>query len=334
MIVLGIESSCDETAASVCRDGEILSSVVWSQEVHDAYGGVVPELASREHDSRIYGVVEKSLKIAKITFNDLNSIAVTYGPGLLGSLIVGLNFAKGLSVGLNLPFIGINHLEGHLYSSFISGRKINFPFICFLVTGGHTQIWEVKGFDDYILHSTSVDDAAGEAFDKGARILGLGYPGGPEIEKKAKNGNPSFLKFTIPIVKNNPYNFSFSGIKTAILYKTQVMSENEIKLNLHHIASSYQEVIIDTLLDRLNKVIKLTGLSDVSITGGVAANKRFRHKVGMLEEKKILKCCFPDIKYCTDNAAMIAKVGFYKQSLGINSSLTLQATPNLRLDES
>ena len=332
MIVLGIESSCDETAASICRDGKILSSVVWSQEIHDNYGGVVPELASREHDSRIYDVVKKSLNIAKISFNDLDSIAVTYGPGLLGSLIVGLNFAKGLSIGLDIPFVGINHLEGHLYSSFISGEKINFPFNCFLVTGGHTQIWEVRDFDDYILHSTSVDDAAGEAFDKGARMLGLGYPGGPEIERKAKGGDPKFLNFTIPNVKKNPLDFSFSGIKTAILYKIQAMNETDIKNNLHHIASSYQEVIIDTLLDRLNKVIKLTGLPDVSITGGVAANKRFRHKVLMLEKKNNFKCYFPDIKYCTDNAAMIAKIGFHKLSLGLHSELSLQAMPNLRLD--
>jgi len=331
MVVLGIESSCDETAAAICSDGGIISNIVRSQEIHNDYGGVVPELASREHDYNISHIVQKSLDSANITFNDIDSIAVTYGPGLLGSLIVGLNYAKGLSVGLNIPFIGINHLEGHLFSSFISGDKIDYPFLCFLVTGGHTQIWEVKSFGEYILRSTSVDDAAGEAFDKGARILGLGYPGGPEIEKHSMGGDVTFIKFTIPKVKSNQLNFSFSGIKTAILYKIQSMEKKDISDNFNDICASYQEVIIDTLLDRLEKNVELTKLKNISITGGVAANKRFRQKIEFIEKENNLKCYFPELKYCTDNAAMIAKVGYYKNKYGIKSSLDLQACPNLSL---
>ena len=331
MVVLGIESSCDETAAAICSDGNIISNIVRSQEIHNDYGGVVPELASREHDYNVNHIVQKALDSANLSFNDIDSIAVTYGPGLLGSLIVGLNYAKGLAVGLGIPFIGINHLEGHLFSSFISGDEIDYPFLCFLVTGGHTQIWEVKSFGEYILLSTSVDDAAGEAFDKGARILDLGYPGGPEIEKHSIGGDPTFIKFTIPKVKSNPLNFSFSGIKTAILYKIQSMEKKEISDNFNHICASYQEVIIDTLLDRLEKNIKLTKLNKISITGGVAANKRFRKKVEFIEKENNLKCYFPELKYCTDNAAMIAKVGYYKSKNGIASSLDLQACPNLRL---
>ena len=331
MVVLGIESSCDETAAAICSNGNIISNIVRSQEIHNDYGGVVPELASREHDYNINQIVQKSLDVAKLSFSDIDSIAVTYGPGLLGSLIVGLNYAKGLAVGLGIPFIGINHLEGHLFSSFISGDEIDYPFLCFLVTGGHTQIWEVKSFGEYVLHSTSVDDAAGEAFDKGARILGLGYPGGPEIEKKAMGGDPNFIQFTIPKVKSNQLNFSFSGIKTAILYKIKSMKKKDIKNSFNDICASYQEVIIDTLIDRLKKNINLTRLKKISITGGVAANKRFRQKIEYIEKENNLKCYFPELKYCTDNAAMIAKVGYYKSKYGIENSLNLQASPNLRL---
>ena len=240
MVILGIESSCDETASAVCKNGEIISSIVQTQQIHSQYGGVVPEIASREHDSKINYIVHQALKKSKCTFLDIDAIAVTYGAGLLGSLLVGLNYSKGLSIGLDIPFIGVNHLEGHLYASFISCPELQYPFISMLVTGGHTQIWEVRKAGEYILHATTVDDAAGEAFDKGARILGLGYPGGPEIEKYAKKGDPLSYPFTIPKIKNHPLNFSFSGIKTALLYKIRGMPENELENNLPNIAASKQ----------------------------------------------------------------------------------------------
>ena len=333
MIILGIESSCDETAAAVCINGKIISSIAQSQEIHSQFGGVVPEIASREHDSQINYIVHRALEDAECTFKDINSIAVTYGAGLLGSLLVGLNYAKGLAIGLNIPFIGVNHLEGHLYASFIPSSDLKYPYICLLVTGGHTQIWEVRKAGVYILHSTTVDDAAGEAFDKGARILGLGYPGGPEIEKIAEKGDPFSYPFTIPKIKNYPLNYSFSGLKTAILYKTREMSEDEREKNLANIAASYQEVIIETLLDRLKKVIHKTGISNISITGGVSANIRFREKASILSRNYNTQLYFPPIEYCTDNAAMIAMVGYQQIKVGCQSPWNLEAKPNLALDE-
>ena len=333
MVILGIESSCDETAAAICKNGNILSNIIRSQEIHGQHGGVVPEIASREHDSQINYIVHRALEEGESTFNDIHSIAVTYGPGLLGSLLVGLNYAKGLSVGLKVPFIGVNHLEGHLYASFISYPNLQYPYISLLVTGGHTQIWEVRNAGDYALHATTVDDAAGEAFDKGARILGLGYPGGPEIEKAAEKGDSSSYPFKIPNIKNHPLNFSFSGLKTAIFYKIREMSEDEREKNLSNIAASYQEAIIDSLLDRLIKVIHQTNISTVSITGGVAANKRFREKAGILSRSYNVKIYFPPLEYCTDNAAMIAIAGYQWLKSGYHSSLNLEAKPNLALDD-
>ena len=333
MRILAIETSCDETAAAVCNNGEIVSSIVQSQKIHSTYGGVVPEIASREHDAYINDIVHRALKSADCTFKDINFIAVTYGAGLLGSLLVGLNYAKGLSIGLKIPFLGVNHLEGHLCASYISCQDLQYPYICLLVTGGHTQIWEVNNAGNYILHATTVDDAAGEAFDKGARILGLDYPGGPEIEKAAENGDPFSYHFSIPQIKSNPLNFSFSGLKTAIFYKTQKMEENERLENISNIAASYQEVIIDTLLDRLTKVIHNTGIYSVSITGGVASNKRFRSKARNLLSNYKGKLFFPPLEYCTDNAAMIAIAGYKQLQAGHYSSLNLEANPNLALDD-
>ena len=333
MIVLGIESSCDDTAAAICKNGKIVSSIVQTQKIHSQYGGVVPEIASREHDAQINYIVNRALKDGKCTFKDIDSIAVTYGAGLLGALLVGLNYAKGLAIGLKIPFIGVNHLEGHLYASFISYPDLEYPYICLLVTGGHTQIWEVRKAGDYTLHATTVDDAAGEAFDKGARILGLDYPGGPEIENAAKKGDPLSYQFTIPQIKCHPINFSFSGLKTAILYKTRKMTKDELEKNLADIAASYQEVIIETLLNRLKKVIHQTGISNISITGGVAANNRFREKASILSRSYNAKLYFPPLEYCTDNAAMIALAGYQQLNEDNKSPMNLEAKPNLALDE-
>ena len=232
MVILGIESSCDETAAAVCMDGKILSNVVLSQEVHQQYGGVVPEIASREHEAQIIHIVQAALDQTDYQLQDINAIAVTYGAGLLGALLVGLNFAKGLAIGLKIPFIGVNHLEGHLFANLIDSPQLKYPFICLLVTGGHTQIWEVQSSGDYVQHSTTIDDAAGEAFDKGARILGLGYPGGPEIEILAQDGKLNSFYFPIPEIKLNPQNFSFSGLKTALLYKCRSLSKKVLNAKI------------------------------------------------------------------------------------------------------
>ena len=333
MLILGIESSCDETAGAICNDGEIISNVVLSQIIHKQFGGVIPEIASREHDSQITTIIHKALEKANISLSDIEAIAVTFGAGLMGALLVGLNFAKGLSIALKIPYIGVNHLEGHLYASFISYPQMKYPYLCLLVTGGHTQIWEVQFPGEYILHSTTVDDAAGEAFDKGACILGLTYPGGPEIEKMAQNGDPEKYNFPIPKVKSNPLNFSFSGLKTALLYKIREMSNNDIEDNKCNIAASYQEAIIKSLLQRLTQVISLTGIKQISIVGGVAANKRFRKLSEKLKDDLITEIYFPTSEYCTDNAAMIAIAGYEKLKKGIYSPLSLKANPNLPLND-
>ena len=333
MLILGIESSCDETAGAICNDGEIISNVVLSQIIHKQFGGVIPEIASREHDSQITNIINKTLDKANISLSDIEAIAVTFGAGLMGALLVGLNFAKGLSIALKIPYIGVNHLEGHLYASFISYPKMKYPYLCLLVTGGHTQIWEVQSPGEYILHSTTVDDAAGEAFDKGACILGLTYPGGPEIEKMAQNGDPEKYNFPIPKVKSNPLNFSFSGLKTALLYKIREMPNNDIEDNKCNIAASYQEAIIKSLLQRLTKVISLTGIKQISIVGGVASNKRFRKLSEKLKDDLITEIYFPTSEYCTDNAAMIAIAGYEKLKKGIYSPLSLKANPNLPLND-
>ena len=322
MIILGIETSCDETSASVLKDGKILTNVVNTQLIHSKYGGVVPSLASKNHEKLINHIVDKAVNDSKIKLSDIDGIAVTQGPGLIGSLMVGLNYAKGLSVGLGIPIIGVSHLEGHLFSGLID-NSIDFPYICLLVSGGHTQIWQVSGFNNYKILSTTVDDAAGEAFDKGARILGLKYPGGPEIEKAAKNGNVKKYHFTIPYVKSNPLNFSFSGMKTALLYLTNKFTQNDLNKELANIAASYQESIIDSLLNKLSSVLDIYKSSNVLIAGGVSANKRFRTKSNKLEEDKNIKIHFPDFKYCTDNAAMIAMVGYKKMLIDDISDLNM-----------
>ena len=333
MIILGIETSCDETSAAIISDGKLLSNIVSTQEIHNKYGGVIPEVASREHEKNITFIVECALKKASITKNDIDAISFTKGPGLMGALLVGLNFAKGMSLGLGIPIIGVNHMEGHLYANLIDSSKLKFPFLCLLVSGGHTQLWHIREFGNYKLLGQTRDDAAGEAFDKGARILGMRYPGGPEIEKAAVNGNRNNYTFTIPKTKTSELDFSFSGIKTALLYTVQKLNEVQIKENTHHLAASYQEIIVDTLLDRLKKAISSTGLIQVAIAGGVAANKRFREKTNELKRDLNIDIFFPSIEFCTDNAAMIAMAGYKRLLNGEISALNSKAIPNLPMDE-
>jgi len=331
MNILGIETSCDETSAAIIKDGLLLSNIVYSQKIHIKYGGVVPEYASREHEKNLINTINESLNVAKIRMIDLDAIAVTYGPGLMGSLLVGLNMAKGLSIGLDIPFVGINHMEGHLFANLLGKDKIDYPYICLLVSGGHTQIWVVSQ-NKYDLISDSIDDAAGEAFDKGAKILGLEYPGGPEIERVSRSGNPRKYNFPRPEVKKSKFSFSFSGLKTSLLYKCKSMEEEEIKESIADLSASYQEAIVDTLINKLELVINKTQINRVSIAGGVAANKRFREKADLLIKKHDnLSVVFPSIEFCTDNAAMIAIAGYYKILDNKLSNYDLTAIPNLSL---
>jgi N6-L-threonylcarbamoyladenine synthase len=325
LIVLGIETSCDETATAVCRDGVIISSHIRSQSIHEKYGGVIPEIASREHEKFLNEMVSNTLNDGGISKEELEGIAVTQGPGLSGTLITGVCFAKGLALGLALPIIGVNHLEAHIFANFLADPALDFPFICLLVSGGHTQLWHVKNFKDYQLMGESRDDAAGEAFDKGARILGLVYPGGPEIEKLAKGGNPNAIEFPRAMMKKNNLEFSFSGLKTSLLY---YMDEHK-NVNLKDVAASYQQAIIDVLMTKLKWALSHTDCHTCVIAGGVAANQLLRDcSLTKLSGEKVI---FPDLDLCTDNAAMIAYLGELYLSKGIKSAINFPILPNMKM---
>ena len=325
MIVLGIETSCDETASSICKDGINLSSLVGLQSIHKKFGGVVPEIASREHDKILNKIVSQTLVDAKIPIGSINGIAVTQGPGLAGTLLSGISFAKGLSIGLNIPIIGINHLEAHIFANFLADENLDFPFICLLVSGGHTQIWLVKNLGDYKLLGETRDDAAGEAFDKGARILGLEYPGGPEIEKIAFNGDKFSINFPRPLMRKNNLEFSFSGLKTSLLY----YMNKEKKLDISDIAASYQLAIIDVLTTKLKWAMDKTNCNTCVIAGGVAANKELRNNIDkLLFNKNVI---FPDISLCTDNAAMVAYLGELYFKKNIESPIDFKVFPNMKM---
>jgi len=303
LIILGIETSCDETGVALCSNFKILSSFTKTQSIHQQYGGVVPEIASREHEKYLPIITEKVLNDADIKLNDIDAIAVTNGPGLMGSLLSGISFAKGLSYGLGVPIIPINHLEGHLNSVFIEHKELEPPFINLLVSGGHTQLWLVKKMFEYELLGETLDDACGEAFDKGAKKMNLNYPGGPEIEKLAKNGNKNLINFPRPMINDNSFNFSFSGLKTAL-----INCVNKDKYDFQDIAASYQEAIVDTLISKFKKSMNEFSANSGIICGGVAANKRLREKLDALDQNII----YPSMKYCTDNADMIAFLAEHK----------------------
>ena len=314
--ILGIESSCDDTSAAVISDGELLSNVIANQDVHIKYGGVVPELASRAHQQNIIPVVESAIKNAGISKNELSAIAFTRGPGLLGSLLVGSSFAKGLSLALEIPLIEINHLQAHILVHFIKQidkKPPAFPFLCLLISGGHTQIIIVKDYFEMEVIGSTIDDAAGEAFDKCAKILGLPYPGGPYIDKLAKTGNSKKFSFTKPSVAD--YNFSFSGLKTNFLYfvNAQVKLEpNFIEQNLNDLCASIQHIIIEILIEQLKKVAKNTGIKEIALAGGVSANSMLKETLISVSERNKWQCYIPELKFTTDNAAMIAITGYYK----------------------
>jgi N6-L-threonylcarbamoyladenine synthase len=314
-IILGIESSCDDTSAAVLKNDAILSNIIASQEIHKLYGGVVPELASRAHQQNIIPVVDQAIKKAGVSLKDIDAIAFTKGPGLLGSLVVGTSFSKAFSLALDIPMIDVNHMHGHVLAHFIDDEgkdKPSFPFLCLTVSGGHTQIVLVKGPLDMEVIGSTIDDAAGEAFDKSAKILGFPYPGGPLIDKYAKEGNA--LKFEFSKPKMEGYNFSFSGLKTSILYFLQKQSKlnpNFIEENLADICASIQKSIIDILFVKLTQASKDLNINQIAIAGGVSANSGLRNELKRIGELKKWKTFIPKFEFCTDNAAMIAIAGKY-----------------------
>jgi len=335
--ILGIESSCDDTSAAVIKDAKILSNIVANQDVHQEYGGVVPELASRAHQQNIVPVVNQALKIANISKEQVDAVAFTRGPGLMGSLLVGTSFAKSFALALNVPLIDVNHMQGHIMAHFIDeGQEMpEFPFICLTVSGGHTQIVVVKEHFNMEVIGETIDDAAGEAFDKSAKILGLQYPGGPLIDKYAKQGNPTAFKFTKPRVKD--LEFSFSGLKSNILQLIQREQKKDvdfIEKNLIDLCASIQHTIITILLDKVSNAVKHTGITRIAIAGGVSANSGLRSALEDREQSHNWKVYIPKFEYCTDNAAMIAIVGYHKylQNDFTDSSITATARMKIGVD--
>lgn len=315
--ILGIESSCDDTSAAIIRDGLLLSNVIASQSVHEEYGGVVPELASRAHQQNIVPVVDAAIRRAGISKTDLSAIAFTRGPGLLGSLLVGTSFAKGLSLGLRIPIVDVNHLHGHVLSHFVrrkpDDRVPEYPFLCLLISGGNSQLILVKNYNDMEILGQTIDDAAGEAFDKCAKVMGLPYPGGPHIDRLAAEGDPKRFRFAKPHIPDLDY--SFSGLKTSFLYTLRDQKHLDpdfIEKNKADLAASLQRTIIEILLDKLDKAVKQTGVSTVAIGGGVSANSGVRAAVADYCEAHGLTAFIPERAFTTDNAAMVAIAGYYK----------------------
>ena len=335
--ILGIESSCDDTSASVICNAKVLSNIVANQEIHSKYGGVVPELASRAHQQNIVPVVQQAIEKANITKEDLSAVAFTRGPGLMGSLLVGTSFAKSLALGLQIPLIDVNHMQAHILSHFIeeSSTKIpHFPFICLTISGGHTQIVKITSHFEMEVLGETIDDAVGEAFDKSAKILGLPYPGGPMIDKYAKLGNPKAYKFTKP--KVGDLDFSFSGLKTGILYfiqKQQRINSNFIEENLPDICASIQFTIVEILMDKLKNAVKHSGIKQIAIAGGVSANSEIRNRLHLAEKQFGWTTYIPKFEYTTDNAAMIAITGYLKYLKNEYSNISVTAKARLKVTQ-
>jgi len=314
MLVLGLETSCDETAAAVLKDGDtLLSNIINDQiDIHSEYGGIVPELAGRSHNERVHRVINESLQKADLHLRDIDLIAVTMGPGLIGSLLVGLNTAKGLSYGLRKPMIGVNHLEGHILAIYLQ-KKVKFPFIALVVSGGHTELYRVSGFGQYKLLGRTRDDAAGESFDKVGKMLGLPYPGGPAIEKLARNGNGNSHKFPRAYLEKGSLDFSFSGLKTSVrTFLNHRQQDSSITVTDEDISACFQDAVLEVLVDKLITACKREKLSRIVVTGGVASNGALREAVKKEAQCWGFQSFFPDPIFCTDNAAMIACAGYYK----------------------
>lgn len=334
-LILAIESSCDETAASVTKNGRtILSNVISSQiDLHTLYGGVVPEIASRKHIEKINQVIEEALQEADVTLDDLDAIAVTYGPGLVGALLVGVAEAKAIAYAKKLPLVGVHHIEGHISANYIEHPDLEPPFLSLVVSGGHTHLVIVKDYGEYEILGRTHDDAAGEAFDKVARAIGLGYPGGPKIDRLAKEGNPDAIAFPRAKIGDNQYDFSFSGVKSAVLnYLNQMQMKGE-EVNRADLAASFQKAVVDVLVEHTLQAAKDHNMDKIAIAGGVASNGALRSAFEKACEEKGYQFFRPSPIFCTDNAAMIGVAGYYEYKKGTRHGLDLNAVPNLRLGE-
>ena len=328
VLTLGIESSCDETSVAVVKNGrEVLSNIIDTQiPIHEKYGGVVPEIASRNHIEAISRVTKLALEKTGVSFKDIDAITPTYGPGLVGALLVGLSYAKALSYAIDKPLIGVNHIQGHIAANYITYKELEPPFICMMMSGGNTQIVNVKGYTDFEVLGKTRDDAIGEAFDKVARVVGLGYPGGPKVDKLAKEGVP---EYDLPKTHFDNLDFSFSGIKTSVIN----LNHNVSNLNKANLCASFQKAVSEELIENIKRVMKLPEINTkiIALAGGVSANSYIRQEFLKLEEEGY-KIYMPDLKLCTDNAAMIASAGFYNYISGKRDSLDLNAIPNLKLN--
>mgnify|MGYP000884763017 FL=1 len=331
--IIAIESSCDETSVAIVKNGrEVISNVISSQiDMHKKFGGVVPEVASRMHLEVINNIVREALDEAKITLEEIDAIAVTKGPGLVGALLVGISEAKALSYACKKPLIGVNHMKGHICAALITHKELEPPFICLLVSGGHTYLVHVKGYNDMDVIGKTIDDACGEAYDKVARCLGMNYPGGPEVEKLAKLGNEEDIDFPRVMLDKNSYNFSFSGLKTAVLNYLNSKKQKNEEISKEDVCASFQRAVFDVLIYKTERLMKEKNLDKLVVSGGVSANNTLRTEIEKMCEKNNFKSYFPSKILCTDNAAMIASSGYYEYISGVRSDLTLNVEPNLEL---
>ncbi|CDF58793.1 tRNA (adenosine(37)-N6)-threonylcarbamoyltransferase complex transferase subunit TsaD [Thermobrachium celere] len=334
-IVIGIESSCDETSCAVIKNGrEVLSNIISSQvDIHKKFGGVVPEVASRKHVEVISNVVKEALEEAKISLSDIDLVAATYGPGLVGALLVGLSYAKGLALSLNKPFVGVNHIEGHIAANYIAHKDLEPPYLCLVVSGGHTHLVLVKDYTEFEVLGRTRDDAAGEAYDKVARALGLGYPGGPLIDRIAKEGNEYAVDFPKAYLEDGSFDFSFSGLKSAVLNYLNKMNMTGKEIKREDVAASFQRAVVEILVEKTVKAAQKYNMNKICLAGGVAANSKLKLEMSNECEKRGIKFYYPPVSLCTDNAAMIAAAGYYNYKSGIVSNLGLNAYPSLKIGQ-
>ena len=335
VLILAIESSCDETAAAVVKNGrEVLSNVINTQiAIHTEYGGVVPEIASRKHIENINPVIRKALEDAGVTLDDIDAIGVTYGPGLVGALLVGVAEAKAIAFAKNKPLVGVHHIEGHISANYVENKELEPPFVALVVSGGHTHLVKVNDYGEYEIVGRTRDDAAGEAFDKVARAIGLGYPGGPKIDKLAKEGNPDAIEFPRAHVDDAPYDFSFSGIKSAVLNYINSANMQGKQINRADVAASFQKAVVDALVSRAVRLAKECGMDKLAIAGGVASNSALRAAIQEACAKNNIGFYSPSPILCTDNAAMIGAAAYYEYIKGVRHGYDLNAVPNLKLGE-
>lgn len=334
-ISLAIETSCDETSAAILKNGRtVLSNVIYSQiDIHEKFGGVVPEIASRNHVEKISGIIDEALEVAGIGFTELDFISTTYGPGLVGALLVGMSTAKALAYSLDIPLVPVNHIEGHICANFIESQALEPPFVCLVVSGGHTHLVHVKDYGTYEVMGKTRDDAAGEAYDKVARTLGLGYPGGPLIDKQAKLGDPKAIPFPRTYLEKESLDFSFSGLKSAVLNYLNGCKMKNIDIDIPNVAASFQEAVVEVLVSKMESAAKTAGVSKIALAGGVAANSRLREAVQEMAQNNQFEFYSPSLILCTDNAAMIGCAGYFNFMRGETADQYLNAVPNLKIGD-